>query len=283
LDLVFFKIALVLYLGASVSYLLFLLFSSSSRATVAFGLSIAGFFGHTLSILHRAIFSGFVPLATPFDVLSFFAWLVIGIFLIIRYRDPSPVFGAIAVPVAAVLLLVGTTLSHQITEPLVPVLKSWWLPVHVILAIAGNGIFAFTAIAGLMYLIQEKLIKRKKIGRMHKLLPSLETLDTINRHGLAVGFFLLTLGIISGALWANSVWGFYWSWDPKETWSLITWFAYAAMAHLRLVIGWRGKKAAILAIMGFGLVLFTFFGVSLLIGGHHAFHADPRFIGPRLK
>lgn len=271
MDLIFFKIAIVLYLGASLGYLLFLLLSSDTRARLGLWFAVAGFVCHSLSILHRAIFSGFFPLATPFDALSFFAWIIVLLFLIMHYRDPSPIFGSIGVPLALVLMLFGSTLSYQINEPIVPVLKSWWLPIHVLLALAGNGIFSIVAIGGLMYILQERLIKTKQIGRMHKLLPSLNTLDTINRHGLLLGFFLLTLGIISGALWAGSVWGFYWSWDPKETWSLITWFAYAAMVHLRIALGWRGKKAAVLAIAGFALVMFTFVGVSALIGGHHAF------------
>jgi len=269
--LVFFKIAVVLYLGASVAYLLFLLVSSASRAPVAFWCTALGFVAHCLSILHRAIFSGFFPLATPFDVLSFFAWAVVGLFLIISYRDPSPIFGSMAAPLASVLMIFGSTFADQLKAPLLPIMKSWWLPVHVILAIAGNAVFALMAIGGLMYLLQERLIKTKRIGRFHKLLPSLETLDTINRRGLPLGFFLLTLGIISGALWAGSAWGFYWSWDPKETWSLITWFAYAAMVHQRIALGWRGKRAALLAILGFCLVMFTFLGVSALLGGHHAF------------
>jgi cytochrome c-type biogenesis protein CcsB len=136
------------------------------------------------------------------------------------------------------------------------------------------------AIGGLMYIFQERLIKTKRIGRLHRLLPSLQTLDTINRHGLPFGFFLLTLGIISGALWAGSIWGFFWSWDPKETWSLITWFAYAAMVHQRLVLGWRGKRAAMLAILGFALVMFTFIGVSTLLGGYHSFYGATRFLRP---
>jgi cytochrome c-type biogenesis protein CcsB len=281
LDLIFFKISIVLYLGAAVAYLIFLLVPSVSRADFGFWAALAGFVCHSLSILHRAIFSGFFPLATPFDVLSFFAWVLVGLFLLIRYRDPSPIFGCIAVPIALVLLLFGSTLSFQIREPIVPVLKSWWLPVHVTLAIAGNGIFALMAIGGLMYILQERLIKTKRIGRMHRLLPSLETLDMINRRGLPLGFFFLTLGIISGALWAGSIWGFYWSWDPKETWSLITWFAYAGMVHQRVVLGWRGKRAALLAIMGFALVIFTFVGVSVLLGGHHSFTGSIYSIGTR--
>lgn len=280
MDLVFFKIALALYLAASVGYLVFLLMSSDGRASLGFWCAAGGFAAHTLSILHRAIFSGFFPLATSFDALSVFSWLLVGIFLLVRYRDPSPIFGSIVTPMASVLLIFGWTLAYQVKEPLIPVLRSWWLPIHVTLALVGNGVFAFMAVGGLMYLFQERLIKARKLGRLHRLLPSLATLDTINRHGLPFGFFFLTLGIITGAFWASSVWGSYWTWDPKETWSLITWFAYAAMVHQRVVLGWRGKRAAVLAIIGFGLVMFTFLGVSTLLGGHHAFQGANRFLSP---
>jgi cytochrome c-type biogenesis protein CcsB len=280
LDLIFFKISVALYLIASVGYLAFLLVPSSSRPVMGFWAAIVGVGFHTLSLLHRAIFSGFFPLGTTFDALSFFSWLIVGLFLAIRYRDPSPVFGSIAIPLACVLMLFGSTLSYQIQAPLVPVLKSWWLPIHVTLALLGNVFFALTAICGLMYIVQERLIKTKRIGRFHRLLPSLETLDRMNRRGLPLGFFLLTLGIISGALWAGSAWGYYWSWDPKETWSLITWFAYAAMVHQRLALGWRGKRAAILAMFGFALVMFTFLGVNAFFAGHHAFTGGEAFRGP---
>ncbi len=279
MDLAFFEIAVVLYLGASVGYLAFLLFSAAERSPLGFWFALAGFAAHSLSLLHRAIFSGFFPLATAFDALSFFAWIIIGLFLAITYRERSPIFGSIATPLATALMLFASTLSYQVREPLVPILKSWWLPIHVVFALLGNGVFAFLAISGLMYLIQERFIKTKRIGRIHKLLPSLETLDVINRRGLPIGFFLLSVGIISGALWAGSAWGSYWSWDPKETWSLITWFAYAAMVHQRLALGWRGRRAAVLSILGFALVLFTFLGVSALIGGHHAFPGARRFVG----
>lgn len=283
MDLIFFKISVVLYLIAAVGYLAFLLARSANRPLIGLLPSILGFAFHTLSILHRAIFSGFFPLATAFDALSFFSWLVIGLFLAMRYRDPSPIFGSIATPMACVLMLYGSTLSYQVEQPIVPVLRSWWLPVHVTLALLGNGIFALTAIGGLMYIVQERLIKTKKIGRFHRLLPSLETLDAINRQGLPMGFFLLSLGIISGALWAGSAWGSYWTWDPKETWSLVTWFVYAAMIHQRLALGWRGRRAAALAILGFVLVMFTFLGVSALLGGHHSFGSMVPFKGGTVK
>lgn len=210
-------------------------------------------------------------MATAFDAFSLFAWLVVAIFTSLQFREANPVLGAMAAPVAAVLMLTASTFSYQITQPIVPVLRSWWLPIHVSFALTGNAVFTIMAMAGAMYIFQERLIKRKKIGRFHKILPSLETLDTLNRRALPIGFFFLTLGIISGALWASSAWGSYWNWDPKETWSLITWFAYAAMVHQRLALGWRGKKAAMLSLLGFALVMFTFVGVSLLFSGHHSF------------
>ena len=120
-----------------------------------------------------------------------------------------------------------------------------------------------------MYLLQEHYLKRKILGAMFHRLPSLDTLDDINYRCLAVGFPLLTAAIISGAIWAKAVWGEYWSWEPKQTWSLITWFVYAALLHGRLTTGWRGRRAAILAIAGFCVILFTYLGVNLLLPGHH--------------
>ncbi len=223
-----------------------------------------------LSFIHRAVVYGFFPLGTYFDALSFLAWLIVGLFIFLDRRLSIPVLGAVVTPMAAGLMLLGAAFSYQIQGPVAPILHSWWLPIHVIFALAGNAVFALMAVGGILYIFQEWLIKGKRIGRLHRLLPSLETLDKMNRHGLPLGFCLLTVGILSGALWANSAWGQYWSWDPKETWTLITWFTYAAMVHQRIVLGWRGKKAAWLAILGFILVMFTFIGVSTLLGGHHA-------------
>jgi cytochrome c-type biogenesis protein CcsB len=97
-------------------------------------------------------------------------------------------------------------------------------------------------------------------------------LDEINYKSIVIGFPMLTLGIVTGAAWANYAWGTYWSWDPKETWSLITWFLYAALLHGRLTVGWRGRKAAILAIVGFAALVFTFLGVNLVLSGMHSYN-----------
>ena len=122
-----------------------------------------------------------------------------------------------------------------------------------------------------MYLIQERQLKAKKIGAITQRLPSLNVLDDLSYQSLTYGFPLLTLGIITGAIWAEYAWGRYWNWDPKETWSLITWLLYAALLHQRLTVGWRGRKAAIMAIVGFLAVLFTFLGVNLILPGLHTY------------
>ncbi|MGC8659785.1 MAG: c-type cytochrome biogenesis protein CcsB [Desulfomonilaceae bacterium] len=271
MHLIFFKVAAIFYLISSILYVTFLLRSKGSKCLSGFAFVTAGLLAHTISIIHLFIAQGYFPMATGFDALSLFAWLVIAIHTMLQLRDLNPVLGAMAAPIATVLMFAASTLSYQITQPIVPVLKSWWLPIHVSFALAGNAVFTVMAMVGAMYIFQERLIKKKKIGRFHRILPSLETLDAFNRRALPIGFFLLTLGIISGALWASSAWGSYWDWDPKETWSLITWFAYAAMVHQRLALGWRGKKAAVLALAGFVLVMFTFVGVSFLFPGHHSF------------
>jgi len=270
MELTFFQAALIFYLAATVGYVVLLFTSSLRTASISSTCCFIGLGVHALSFIHRAVVYGFFPLGTYFDALSFLAWLIVGLFILLERRLSVPVLGAVAAPLAAGMMLLGATFSYQTRGPIVPILHSWWLPLHVVFALAGNAVFALMAVGGILYIFQEWLIKGKRIGRLHRLLPSLETLDKMNRHGLPLGFCLMTIGILSGALWANSAWGQYWSWDPKETWSLITWFTYAAMVHQRIVLGWRGKKAAVLAIIGFVLVMFTFVGASTLLGGHHS-------------
>jgi cytochrome c-type biogenesis protein CcsB len=122
---------------------------------------------------------------------------------------------------------------------------------------------------GILYLLQERAIKIKNPGFFFKRLPSLERLDTTGYACIVVGFSLLTIGLITGSVYAKAVWGRFWSWDPKEVWSAITWLFYAALLHERLAVGWRGRRAAIMAIIGFLVLLFTFFGVNFLLTGHH--------------
>ena len=162
-------------------------------------------------------------------------------------------------------------LSSDVVIELQPALQSSWLPIHASIAILANGFLALAFCGGIMYLLQESEIKRKRFGLFYTRLPSLEALDNLNQHCLAVGFPLLTLGIITGSIWAKQAWGSYWQWDPKETWSLITWLIYAALLHQRFRVGWRRRRAAIMAIIGFSAALFTLWGVNFLLKGLHTY------------
>jgi cytochrome c-type biogenesis protein CcsB len=139
----------------------------------------------------------------------------------------------------------------------------------VVAIFAGEAAFALAAAAGAMYLLQERAIKGKQRGFFFRRLPSLDQLDAAGYNSIVIGFSLFTLALVTGFVYARAVWGRFWGWDPKEVWSGITWLIYAVLLHQRLTVGWRGRRAALLAIAGFALVLFTFLGVNFLMGGHH--------------
>jgi cytochrome c-type biogenesis protein CcsB len=156
-------------------------------------------------------------------------------------------------------------------RPLYPALQSVWLYVHTLTAFVSYSCFTIAAAVSALFIMQSHFLKKKNLGKMFLKLPSLDILDEIGYRCLAFGFPMLTVAIITGAFWASRAWGSYWSWDPKETWSLITWFIYAAMLHGRMTTGWRGKRAAILTIIGFLVMLFTFIGVNLWLPGLHSY------------
>jgi len=270
MNVFFFKITLVFYLGGTVAYLIYILFSYKRAAWVGKFLLGFGFISHCLVLTFRYIEAGHPPVVNLHESLSFFAWAIVGAFLLLHYRYRVDVVGTFASSLATLLVIWAAALPKDII-PLPPSLQSYWLPIHATFAFAGNAIFALAFCAGVVYLIQERLVKSKRVGNLSQRLPSLGVLDEINYRSLTVGFPLLTVGIVTGAVWAQYAWGSYWSWDPKETWSLITWLLYAALLHQRLAVGWRGKKAAIMSIVGFGAVLFTFLGVNLLLKGLHSY------------
>jgi cytochrome c-type biogenesis protein CcsB len=204
--------------------------------------------------------------------LSFFAWAIIGAYLIFHLKFRLMVLGSFIAPLAACLMIISSSIPG-VDVSVKPALKSLWLTVHVMASFLGNGMFAVTFIAGIMYLIQEYQIKNKKFGSLYTRLPSLETLDSISRHSLMYGFPLLTIGMITGAIYARHALGSYWRWDPKEVWSLITWLLYAALLHERLAVGWRGRRAAFMAIFAFLVLIFSFIGASIWLSDYHSFGA----------
>lgn len=272
LDILLFKATLVVYFVATLLYLIGVITRREQLGHCAKWTLVIGFVAHCVALGARWAATGFPPAATLYEALSFFSWALVGTYLLFDLRYRITALGAFVCPLALVMMIGGSAAAKQVT-PVNPILDSWWFPVHVTLAFLGYAVFAVAAMAGVMYLLQERRVKAKKFSGLFFRLPSLDILDSINYKCLSFGFPLMTMGIISGAIWANSAWGGYWRWEPKETGALVTWFLYAALLHGRLTVGWRGRRAAIFAIIGFVCLLFTFLGVNLLSGGQHTFRS----------
>ena len=265
-----FELALTFYFASTIISVVELFRGSKESSRLMLILTGAGFAVHTFSILYRYITAGYLPITSMHEASSFFAWCVVVIYFFLEYRYKIGIMGSFILPVIFILMLSSSVLPREI-RPLSPVLQSYWLWIHTTIAFLGNAAFAVASGIGVMYLLQEHYVKSKQLGGLFRKLPSLQVLDEMNYRLISVGFPLLTLAIITGALWAESAWGSYWRWDPKEVWSLITWFIYALVLHIRLTAGWRGKKAAILSIIGFLVVLFTFYGVNIFLKSLHSF------------
>jgi len=262
-----------IYGFAGVLYIFAWVFKKPAAGKIATGVAILGLAGNAAGIGLRWVESyqlgfGHAPLSNLYESLVFFAGCITLIYLVIERRYANQVIGAFSAPLAC-LTMAYASLSPNISDriqPLIPALKSNWLIAHVVTCFIGYGAFAVAFGVSLMYLFKqsEPDATAGMIGR----LPTLEALDELTHQLIVFGFLFLCVGIITGAVWANSAWGRYWGWDPKETWSLITWFIYAALLHARLTRGWRGRRIAYLSIIGFAAVLFTYFGVNLLPGLH---------------
>ncbi|MCB2184618.1 MAG: c-type cytochrome biogenesis protein CcsB [Desulfobulbaceae bacterium] len=265
-----FTLTYILYGIATSAYLTFFISQEKKIRSTARCLLFGAGVLHTVTIVGRYIEQGHTPLTTHHDTVSFFAWSMTWAFLSFRWRYQVKNFGTFVSLLIMVLLTVGAMSSTRVIE-LPPALQSNWLPIHASIALLADGFLAMGFCSGVMYLLQERELKKKRFGLFYTRLPSLDSLDNLNHHCLTVGFPLLTLGIITGSFWAKQAWGSYWHWDPKETWSLITWFLYAAMLHQRFIAGWRGRRGAILSIIGFIAVLFTLWGVTFLLPGEHSY------------
>ena len=259
---------IVFYAASTAAYTLFLLRQKKQYYRGGVTLLAAGFAVHLIMIVIGTIQAGHLPVSTLRDTLSFGALAVAGVFLLFQYRYRLKVLGVFSAPLAAVTMII-VALMPATQMPVQPILKSMWLVAHVALIFIGEASLALACGIGILYLVQEQAIKSKKPGFFFRRLPSLDLLDSAGQKCILAGFVMMTLGLATGLIYAKSVWGRFWSWDPKEVWSGITWLLYAVLIHERLALGWRGRRAAIMAIIGFATVLFTFLGVNLFMSGHH--------------
>ncbi len=262
------------YFGVFILYLLMMVIGKEFFGRLATYVSIAGLTAHTAAVILRWIESyrlgvGHAPLSNLYESLIFFAWTIILFYLIVEWRTKNRTLGAFITPLAF-LAMAYASFSPNINsriQPLIPALQSNWLISHVITCFFGYAAFGLSFGLSIMYLIK-RLDTQNKNNIFLKLIPKAVVLEDLNYQMVVTGFIMLTLGIITGSVWAQSAWGNYWSWDPKETWSLITWFIYATVIHSHMVRGWKGKRIAILCFIGFFCVLFTYFGVDYLSGLH---------------
>ncbi len=264
------------FLMASALYIGALIFRARIAGLIASGVTLLTFIILTIGIGLRWQESyqmgfGHAPLSNMYESLVFFSWSIVIFYLILELKFKNRILGAFAIPFAFVGMAYASFAKgiNQEISPLIPALQSNWLIAHVITCFIGYAAFAVACGLGVMY-----LLKSSNQGRKTALiasLPKLKIIDDIIHKTIIFGFLWLSAGIITGAIWANSAWGTYWSWDPKETWSLITWFVYAATLHARFTRGWTGKRIAWLAILGFLSVIFTYFGVNFLLAGLHSY------------
>ncbi len=242
-------------------------FKKSLAGRIATVVTIIGFVGNTTGILLRWVESyqmgiGHAPLSNLYESLVFFAWSIALLYIFIEWKYKNRVFGILSTALACSAMAYASLKPDQI-QPLIPALKSNWLIAHVFTCFIGYASFAIAFGISLIY-----LLRRYGGPAMLDRLPADNLLDELTHQLVMFGFIFLSAGIITGSVWANSAWGRYWGWDPKETWSLITWFVYAILLHARFMRGWQGTRIAVLSIFGFLAVLFTYFGVNYLPGLH---------------
>jgi cytochrome c-type biogenesis protein CcsB len=266
-----------IYLASSIFYIFRMVTGRAFWGPFASYIALAGLIAQSFALILRWVESyklgiGHAPLSNLYESLIFFAWSIVLLYLIVEWRIKSRNLGAFVIPFAF-LFMAYASFSPDVSsriQPLIPALQSNWLISHVITCFIGYAAFTIACGLGFMYLLKG-LGKGRGPRPFLRSLPDREILDELAYHSVVIGFIFLTLGIITGSVWAYSAWGSYWSWDPKETWSLITWLIYAAMLHSRFVRDWRGKRMAIMSIIGFASVLFTYFGVNYLPGLHSYF------------
>jgi ABC-type transport system involved in cytochrome c biogenesis permease subunit len=255
-----FVITFILYILSAFYYLGFLFSKKPNSAKIGSALAVAGLAIHAAALIVRTIESGHAPFTNMYESLSFLSWASVLAYVIIDRKSKIPKIGPyLMLIVIGLMALASSPLMPKEATPLVPALQSYWLWLHVSVTLLGEAFFAVAFITSIMYLAAGEQDKKEKW-------------DSVSYRCVAVGFPLFTLGgLVFGMVWAYKAWGTYWSWDPKEVWSLITWIVFALYLHTRIVMGWKGKRSAVIAIIGFLAALFTYFGVNYLLAGLHSY------------
>jgi cytochrome c-type biogenesis protein CcsB len=270
MGILLFKTALAVYLAGAVVYGISLWVRRVQTARIATWLMLLALIVHTLSFASRWITAGAAPRVGIHDALSFFAWVMAAAYLALQLRTKTRVLGAFVSPVICLIMVVASVkLGGDVGAS--AALQGSLVTFHVIFSVTGEALFVVASCAGLMYLIQDDMLKKKKQGSLIRFFPSLGDLDRINHLCLSWGFTLLTFGILAGSGWARIVWGSHWQWDSKQVWTLLAWLFYGFLLHQRLVIGWQGRKAALWSLMVLALLALLLVLGKLFIPSVHKF------------
>jgi len=262
--------AFFLYLIAAIFYIGRLVYQKQGLARLGRWAALAGLAANICAAAIRTLTSGHAPFANMFEFGIVLVAFVVGSYLWVDLRYGQPALGAFALPLA--VLFSGVFLIfYQEAKPLMPALKSNWLLAHVITAVIAYGSLAFSFAVALAHRWRCYLDARNSSPALLSLVPEPSVLESMMNQSILFAMPFLTLLILTGAVWAEYAWGSYWRWDPKETWSLITWLVYAVYLHGRAVYAWQGRTAVNWAIAGFAIVIFTFIGVNILLPGLHSY------------
>jgi cytochrome c-type biogenesis protein CcsB len=300
-----FGLALVLYVLAMVAYFHHLAFRRARVWVVASGLAYAGVAAHLVSVVTRGLAADRVPWGNMYEYSSMVGLLVVAGYLLVERLAKVRTLGGFALG-AAVLAMAAATMVYVTPGPLVPALNSYWIRIHVVAAMAGSSLFILGFVFTVLFLVRDRREREAARavtepapalatvgtggGLPHDLaaspdepddgatpkprrgrLPSAAVLDRLAYRTIAFAFPIWTFAVIAGAIWAEQAWGRYWGWDPKEVWSFITWVVFAAYLHARATVGWRGRRAAVIAVVGFAALVFNLYAVNLVISGLHSY------------
>ena len=270
LDVSLFYMAFVCYAVSMLVY--FCTFWKKSGLSVVIGSLILriGFVLQFAGLVIRTANARFMPVTNMYESINFFSCAIVLSYLVVERKFINRSLGVFILPIVFLLMSFSSlpTTSKEIV-PLIPALQSQWLVWHVIFSFIGEAAFAVAFGTSIMYLVRSRSSETSFVGRVF---PTSTVLDTISYRAIVIGFPIFTTGaLIFGAIWAKYAWGTYWSWDPKETWALITWIVYALYLHVRIVHGWKGSAAAWISVLGFLATMFTLFGVNYLLSGLHSY------------
>jgi cytochrome c-type biogenesis protein CcsB len=302
-----FNVALGAYIVAAVAYFFHLAFRRMPAWALGLTAASIGVTAHALSIVARGIAADRVPWGNMYEYSSLLSLLVVlGYLVVVEGVYGLRTLGGFPLTFAILTMAVAVAFLYVGPAPLVPALNSYWIKIHVVAAISGSSLFALGCVITILYLVKDRAERRAasrlapimggsteleddvapyfepgadepaaasaaSTTRRRAILPSAEVLDRVAYRTIAFAFPIWTFAVIAGAIWAEQAWGRYWGWDPKETWSFITWVIFAGYLHARATSGWKGRRAAAIALVGFASLLITYYAVNLWIVGLHSY------------